>query len=739
MSKNNNQNLQYNQLKDELVLIIDSKIQENIPIISQSNKIIEENKRIIEIFLEQKYQIDKIENLEKSSNKHNDSLISHEIKIGKIKDEISFIKTKYDKIVLDNLMVPGFIGPSCQFKNLSSYLKNNITEMGKIKLEHESMKKDTKDFKIKLDGASKNILNLIDGGIVRCNQYADNRINDFQIVLESKIKEMNDKFMEIRMKNIQYQNKIEQQINNLKNEFEEKLENQKNELIQLIDDKMEYINLNYLPLDKSPKLEEFDEIKNNYNQLEKELKEIKRILQNFKNSNNNNRFQTENKLSKFKKKNTFFKEENIFENIKNNNIINKNNSPNYNNVDDSPKKEVNFKRNKRNSVDFSFYLKKQRERNLFSPQKSKFNKNTNNLNTLNLLNTSISPKNHSSNKELNNFEENKSNTEGTDKKDGATRSISMPKKNNSKKNLINLNLKKNLIEDTNDNHSENINNINNQINIVKNNSLIKESTRKNITNENNNNIEQKDLIKIKNNNNLITNINENSHSLSSISNSSNQDNTNDENNMIINPKTILINKKNDFKSNLFEKKTFLNTNTLNKLEKQKHHFLQDKLISLKTDLSDNNESKMNSKISYNKSQGSYKNEIANELFTKYDKSTMSNNLNLIKNKAKLDLYNYSISTPDNRFLLNAKINEIIEPPAKDLFFEKKNAYEKNSGLANNKRNITLRPSLNMQLFYGNFNEKRKEKNNRKINSLSSEKHKIYNKKINLIQINKLNQ
>ena len=739
MSKNNNQNLQYNQLKDELVLIIDSKIQENIPIISQSNKIIEENKRIIEIFLEQKYQIDKIENLEKSSNKHNDSLISHEIKIGKIKDEISFIKTKYDKIVLDNLMVPGFIGPSCQFKNLSSYLKNNITEMGKIKLEHESMKKDTKDFKIKLDGASKNILNLIDGGIVRCNQYADNRINDFQIVLESKIKEMNDKFMEIRMKNIQYQNKIEQQINNLKNEFEEKLENQKNELIQLIDDKMEYINLNYLPLDKSPKLEEFDEIKNNYNQLEKELKEIKQILQNFKNSNNNNRFQTENKLSKFKKKNTFFKEENIFENIKNNNIINKNNSLNYNNVDDSPKKEVNFKRNKRNSVDFSFYLKKQRERNLFSPQKSKFNKNTNNLNTLNLLNTSISPKNHSSNKELNNFEENKSNTEGTDKKDGATRSISMPKKNNSKKNLINLNLKKNLIEDTNDNHSENINNINNQINIVKNNSLIKETTRKNINNENNNNIEQKDLIKIKNNNNLITNNNENSHSLSSISNSSNQDNTNDENNMIINPKTILINKKNDFKSNLFEKKTFLNTNTLNKLEKQNHRFLQDKLMSLKTDLSDNNESKMNSKISYNKSQGSYKNEIANELFTKYDKSTMSNNLNLIKNKAKLDLYNYSISTPDNRFLLNAKINEIIEPPAKDLFFEKKNAYEKNSGLANNKRNITLRPSLNMQLFYGNFNEKRKEKNNRKINSLSSEKHKIYNKKINLIQINKLNQ
>ena len=185
-----NKNIQiiYNQLKDELSLIIENKMNESYSILSQSNKTIEENRRIIECFLEQRYQIDKIENIEKLTNKCNDTLISHEIRIANNKSEISSIKTKYDKIVLDNLLVSGFIGPSCQFKNLSSYIKNNITELGKIRFENENIKKDTKEFKIRLDGASKNITSLIDSGVLRCNQYTDSRINDFHVILENKLK-----------------------------------------------------------------------------------------------------------------------------------------------------------------------------------------------------------------------------------------------------------------------------------------------------------------------------------------------------------------------------------------------------------------------------------------------------------------------------------------------------------------------------------------------------------------------
>jgi len=38
---------------------------------------------------------------------------------------------------------------------------------------------------------------------------------------------------------------------------------------------------------------------------------------------------------------------------------------------------------------------------------------------------------------------------------------------------------------------------------------------------------------------------------------------------------------------------------------------------------------------------------------------MTINLNQIKNKRNLDLYNYSIALPDNKFKGKAKINELI--------------------------------------------------------------------------------
>ena len=380
-----NKNIQiiYNQLKDELSLIIENKMNESYSILSQSNKTIEENRRIIECFLEQRYQIDKIENIEKLTNKCNDTLISHEIRIANNKSEISSIKTKYDKIVLDNLLVSGFIGPSCQFKNLSSYIKNNITELGKIRFENENIKKDTKEFKIRLDGASKNITSLIDSGVLRCNQYTDSRINDFHVILENKLKEINDKFMDIRMKNIQFQSKLEEQISNLKNEFDEKMVKQKEEIIQIINNKMEYINMNYLSLEKNPKLLEIDEIKKNIIQLQNSLKDIKQNIQNSKIDNgyyyNNN--QIENKLKKNKKKFLLREADNLYESVKNNTVNNSGSNNKRNMYSNSDNKNDIFNGMQKVKNDYTVDIKNHKDRNLLSPTKSKFYKNNLNSNS----------------------------------------------------------------------------------------------------------------------------------------------------------------------------------------------------------------------------------------------------------------------------------------------------------------------------------------------------------------------
>ena len=747
------------ELKEEILKEIEGKLEEfqnkNNTIIAESNKIIEENKRIFECFLQQKYQLDKLESLEKVVNKCNDTLVSHEIRISNNKNELGVIKTKYDKIVLDNLYVQGFIGPSCQYKNLASYIKNSVSEFSKMKIENELIRRESKDFKIKLDTASKNVTNLVDGGVLRCNNYTDNRINDFHIVLENKIKEIGEKNMDLRMKNIQFQSKLEQQLKDLKNEYEEKMLKQKEEISQMLNNKIEYLNMNILSLDKNPKFIEMDEIKAKSNQLEKDIKEIKQYISKGGDINLNSNL--DQRTRRVRRKSVLYENENlngIFENIKNNylnirksipnnvnniNIANivSNNAQNSNNKFGSSSQLYhleNDKNNNLNEISSPRYERKDKNRKeTLSPLKSKFyNENNSNIISNNNANNNFSSfanaynankgnKGNLSYKVLSNSKLSNNNNEEYYNKTDINKSKSVPKKFNSKSNLINMK-DKIVSKDNNNSGGNNKNrNINNEI-------------IKNISNINHS--------KIKNNNYNLTNpINEDSDSFISISNSSKEEdiinNTYNKtsNDLSAKTKLLFLNKKNNIISNnisnLLDKK--LPLNIINKSEKNNLYLNKIKNLNQNMEL-DNNDSKINSRISYNKSQSNYREEIVKELFTKYDKGNMTINLNQIKNKGNLDLYNYSISPPDNKFIGKAKINELYEPPLnKNIFFNKNNIMETNN-LKHyyTKRNLSIKPSLNMQLYYKNFNMKKKEKNN-KANYLSNSningknKHNIFGK------------
>ena len=753
-----------NKIKEEILKEIEGKLEEfqnkNNTIIVESNKIIEENKRIFECFLQQKYQLDKLESLEKVVNKCNDTLVSHEIRISNNKNELGVIKTKYDKIVLDNLYVQGFIGPSCQYKNLASYIKNSVSDFSKMKIENELVRRETKDFKIKLDTASKNVTNLVDGGVLRCNNYTDNRINDFHIVLENKIKEIGEKNMDLRMKNIQFQSKLEQQLKDLKNEYEEKMLKQKEEISQMLNNKIEHLNMNILSLDKNPKFIEMDEIKAKSNQLEKDIKEIKQYISKGGDINLNSNL--DQRTRRVRRKSVLYENENlngIFENIKNNylnirksipnnvnniNIANivSNNAQNSNNKFGSSSQLYhleNDKNNNLNEISSPRYERKDKNRKeTLSPLKSKFyNENNSNIISNNNANNNFSSfanaynankgnKGNLSYKVLSNSKLSNNNNEEYNNKTDINKSKSVPKKFNSKSNLINM---KDKIVSKDNNYMNKIQSYDNNKNRNINNEIIK--TISNINHS-----------KIKNNNYNLTNpINEDSDSFISISNSSKEEdiinNTYNKtsNDLSAKTKLLFLNKKNNIISNnisnLLDKK--LPLNIINKSEKNNLYLNKIKTLNQNMEL-DNNDSKINSRINYNKSQSNYREEIVKELFTKYDKGNMTINLNQIKNKGNLDLYNYSISPPDNKFIGKAKINELYEPPFnKDIFFNKNNIMETNN-LKHyyTKRNLSIKPSLNMQLYYKNFNMKKKEKNN-KANYLSNSningknKHNIFGK------------
>ena len=79
---------------------------------SKINVLMNNNKEMISAITSQKVKFDKISELESFKNKTDSMLITHEIRIKNNIDEIEKIKTKYDKIISDNLYVSGYIGNS---------------------------------------------------------------------------------------------------------------------------------------------------------------------------------------------------------------------------------------------------------------------------------------------------------------------------------------------------------------------------------------------------------------------------------------------------------------------------------------------------------------------------------------------------------------------------------------------------------------------------------------------------
>ena len=280
-------------------------------------KVSDSNDKFGKTLPEINFKLSKIEQIEKFNVKTDHKMNSFEFRISQILEQIEKIKTKYDKIVLDNLFVSGHIGgPHCQFANLSEYLLTNINDVNLLKLEKDQMKKDLKNVRSKQDNIIKQTVNLIDGSVKRCNLYTDNKQKDFQLLLDTKMREFNEKIMEIRMNVCKIQMQTEEAVNNLNIGFDKLREENKFFMKDLMN--------------------KFSEMKNEMSEFKNEYK---------------------SKLNTLYKENTFIKKDtkNIKENIENMlRIIENQNSKNNKNIkdlrhnlmdsmEDLPKKYPNLK------------------------------------------------------------------------------------------------------------------------------------------------------------------------------------------------------------------------------------------------------------------------------------------------------------------------------------------------------------------------------------------------------------
>ena len=321
---------------------------------------------LMNISREKEKKLEKIEYLEKFKNKAETSLLSQNIRINKLFEEISNIKSKYDKIFIENLTIPGFVGHSCKYNNLSEFIIHNMKENNKNDNQYDKIKNEIVSLKQKTDNLQKMYFGIFDNIYDRTNKLTENKIEDIKVIYGKKFEEIWDVISEIKLKIVEsrmnfekhlkdfklftedvcgfkehldkLEIKIEQEL--IKNENEMK-ENNKEKKNDIDDNKEKIIDINRNILKYKRENEEIKKINKIIEQKEIEneailfnhtndIKEIKGELVRMKNLIKLG--QNENKTNIFKELNKFNDELNqLKQNIKeiNSLIKNSNNQINY--------------------------------------------------------------------------------------------------------------------------------------------------------------------------------------------------------------------------------------------------------------------------------------------------------------------------------------------------------------------------------------------------------------------------
>ena len=169
-------------------------------------------------------------------NKANDKLISHEIRINCLREDLSKNAQKYDKIYLDNLEVPGYIGRCSKYPNCKVFFTELIKEVDKLNNYREKNTMDLCTYKERLENIIKTFQSLVennnDSQIKYITQLNEKTIKDILETIEEKINNVrmdNSSFSKNLINKTTELNQLYDQMNKIKEyvtkEFNEKSEN----------------------------------------------------------------------------------------------------------------------------------------------------------------------------------------------------------------------------------------------------------------------------------------------------------------------------------------------------------------------------------------------------------------------------------------------------------------------------------------------------------------------------------
>jgi hypothetical protein len=149
-------------------------------------------------------RLDQLADYENFVNKTNEKLVSHEVRLTNIRSDFSLATQKYDKIYLDNLELPGYIGRCAKYKNCQVFFLDVIKDLAKLNIYREKNIIDLKMYKDKLETIISSMNSILDNNnesqIKYINEMKEKILKDCKSMFES----VSDNMKEIRVENSKY-------------------------------------------------------------------------------------------------------------------------------------------------------------------------------------------------------------------------------------------------------------------------------------------------------------------------------------------------------------------------------------------------------------------------------------------------------------------------------------------------------------------------------------------------------
>jgi hypothetical protein len=169
--------------------------------------------------IEHKIRLDKVDHLSSLLAQTNEQLAIINIRISNLNKDLSKAQMKYDKIFLDNLTVPGYIGEYSQYKTLREYIEDNINQVNKLIKDKDKNEHELKAYRDKIEQLTNQCTQSMTNFTKTYMSYNNTIKNECNAYVDTKYEHVMDMIHNLKIANGSEGLKIRQKADELKKEI----------------------------------------------------------------------------------------------------------------------------------------------------------------------------------------------------------------------------------------------------------------------------------------------------------------------------------------------------------------------------------------------------------------------------------------------------------------------------------------------------------------------------------------